>query len=61
MSAEEIRLALEAAKLLAPLVQDVVGYLRGDGSHKPARLLALPAELQSEIELARLKERAGKP
>lgn len=46
-------------KLLAPIAGELVAYLTGQTDVKPAILLSLPAELQSEAALARLKIKAS--
>ncbi|MDE2099165.1 MAG: hypothetical protein KGL39_18060 [Patescibacteria group bacterium] len=47
-------------KLLAPVMGELFSYLTGQSDQKPAILLTLPAELQSEAALARLKVKAAK-
>jgi len=52
----QAKLVIESIALLAPLIADVVAYLKG--GPKPVSISSLPDTLQSEIELRRAEQRA---
>lgn len=49
---------LQVLAIFEPLVEDVIGWLRGNDPEMPASLRPLPAEMKSEVELRLLRARA---